>query len=94
MILKDKKILFKKFKKKYNILLKSKIFKSKLLNRTVVNKGPVCHSKSKETYINKQNQTILNFHSKNLAKGFKFLIEGDKFFFKNGCNQFKLSMTI
>lgn len=94
LILENKQILFKELEKKYGLFLENQRSISKKINRTVVNKGPVCHSKSKESYNTIQKNDYLNFSNKNLAQSLKFFIEADKFFLKKGSSQFKLSINI
>lgn len=94
LIIKNKKALLKNLKKKYRLIIESQRYKSKHFNKTVVIKGPVCHSKSKESYTTVQTLDYINFTSKNLAQSLKFFIESDKIFLKKGSNRFKLSTTI
>lgn len=93
-IIENKPILLKKLVERYNLSLESQSFKRQQINRTVVNKGPVCHSKSKETYITTQTLDQIYFSSNNLAQSLKFLIESEFFFLKKGSNKYKLSMNI
>ena len=93
-IIENKPILLKNLITRYNLSLKSQSSKQQQINRTVVNKGPTCHSKSKETYITTQNLEQLHFYSNNLAQSLKFFIESEFFFLKKGSNKFNLSMII
>lgn len=93
-IIENKAVLLKNLITRYNLSLKSQSFKQKQIDRTVVNKGPVCHSKSKETYITTQNLEQMYFSSNNLSQSLKFFIESEFFFLKKGSNKFNLSMII
>jgi len=94
LILENRKALLKNLEKSYGLSIESQRYKSQQLNRTVVNKGPVCHSKSKESYTITQTLDYMNFSNQNLAQSLKFFIESEKLFLKKGSNKFKLSMNI
>lgn len=94
LILENRKALLKNLEKSYGLSIESQRYKSQQFNRTVVNKGPVCHSKSKESYTITQTLDYMNFSSQNLAQSLKFFIESEKLFLKKGSNKFKLSMNI
>lgn len=93
-IIENKSVLLKNLITRYNLSLKSQSFKQQQINRTVINRGPVCHSKSKETFITIQNSEQMYFSSNNLSQSLKFLIESEFFFLKKGSNKFNLSMFI
>ena len=94
LILENKKALLKNLEKNYGLSIESQRYKSQQFNRTVVNKGPVCHSKAKESYTITQTLDYINFSNKNLAQSLKFFIESEKLFLKKGSSKFKLSMNI
>lgn len=94
LILDNSRYFIKKLKKRYKIQLKSQRSITHRVDKTVVNRGPVCHSKSKESYYRMEKINWFTFSSQNLARSFQFLIEGQLFFFKKGSNRFKLSMKI
>ena len=94
LILDNSRHLMNKLKKRYKMQLKSQRSVFRRVDKTVVNRGPVCHSKSKESYYRTEKINWFTFSSQNLAKSFQFLIEGQLFFFKKGSNRFKLSMKI
>ena len=94
LILDDKEVLLKNLTKNYGLLLTSQNSKCQQFNKTVINKGPVCHSKSKESYTITQTLDQINFFNQNLAQSLKFFIEGEKLFLKKGSTLFKLSMNI
>ena len=86
--------MFRYFKVYYGLIGKSKRYELKKFKRIIVNKGPTCHSKSKESYIITQTFDYMIFSSKNLSRSLQFFIESDKFLLKKGSNKFKLSMSI
>lgn len=94
LIIENKEILFNILIKNYGLKIESHSFKQQNINRTVINKSPVCHSKSKESFFIIQTIDNINFSNQNLAQSLKFFIESEKFFLKKGSNQFKLSMNI
>lgn len=94
LILEDKGCLLKNLEKNYGLSVESQRSQSQQFNRTVVNKGPVCHSKSKESYTITQTLDYMNFFNQNLAQSLKFFIETEKLFLKKGSTKFKLSMNI